>query len=210
MSTETIERGNRLKHCRTMLKKTLKELGTAHQISIGSLSNWESGASPISEKNVHKIISLLAAEGLICSKEWLLEGAGELPYVYTSQSHSADQKESPLNIKNQFLFFKEIESFKNIHPDMLIALVRDDSMLPFLRVGDYVGGPILSKNNYAKEQGNICIVEVKAGEFLVRQFFIREKILLISTTPSTENNFLLLDEEPLRVAPLVFMRRFGE
>ncbi len=84
---KNIERGQRLKHCRTMLKKTLKELGTAHQVSIGSISHWESGSSPISEKNVHKIIGFLAAEGLICSKEWLLEGTGDEPYLYTSSSH---------------------------------------------------------------------------------------------------------------------------
>ncbi|MBA3813514.1 MAG: helix-turn-helix transcriptional regulator [Alphaproteobacteria bacterium] len=207
---ENIERGNRLKACRAMLNKTLKELGTAHHISIGSLSNWESGASPISEKNVHKIISLLAAEGLICSKEWLLEGMGEAPYIYISKSYSPDQKDSSFNLTSQFLFFKEIESFKKSHPDMLIALVRDDSMLPFLRVGDYVGGAELSKADYINEQGNICIIEIREGEFLVRQLFVREKILLVSTTPGIENNFLLLEEEPLRIARLTFMRRFGE
>lgn len=75
------ERGSRLKHCRTMLGKTLMELGVANQVSIGSLSNWESGSSPITEKNIHKIISLLAAEGLICSKEWLLDGMG-MGHIY--------------------------------------------------------------------------------------------------------------------------------
>jgi transcriptional regulator with XRE-family HTH domain len=210
MIIENIERGNRLKYCRTMLKKTLKELGTANQISIGSLSNWESGASPISEKNIHKIISLLATEGLICSKRWLLEGVGEAPYLYTFKPYNTDQKDNSFNLTAQFLFFKEIESFKKTHPEMLITLVRDDSMLPFLGVGDYVGGPELSKADYMKEQGNICIIEIKEGEFLVRQLFIREKILLVSTTPGVENNFLLLTEEPLRIARVTFMRRFGE
>jgi len=204
-----MERGNRLKHCRTMLKKTLKELGVAHQVSIGSLSNWESGASPITEKNVHKIIGLLAAEGLICSKDWLLEGRGEAPYLYTSSTRDAGQKDESFDLTGQFLFFKEIESFKKEHPDMLITLVRDESMLPFLRIGDYVGGPILAKADYAKEQGNICIIEMKEGEFLIRQLFIRDhKILLLAKSPDAENNFLLLDKEPLRIAPLTFMRRF--
>src|SRR5476649_2339998 len=87
------ESGNRLKHCRTLLKKTLQELGTAHQISVGSLSNWESGVSPISEKNVHKIISLLATEGLICTKEWLLKATGDTPYLYTTPKLNEDKKD---------------------------------------------------------------------------------------------------------------------
>jgi transcriptional regulator with XRE-family HTH domain len=205
-----IERGERLKICRTMLKKTLKELGTAHQISIGSLSNWESGASPISEKNVHKILSLLAVEGLVCTKEWLLEGIGEAPYCYTPTSYGESQKDGGFSVTDQMLFFREIESFKKINPNMLITLVKDDSMLPFLRIGDYVGGYPLSKPHYARAQGNICIVEVDEGEFLVRQLFFQEKILLLSTAPDTKNNFLLLEKEPLKIAPLTFMRRFGE
>lgn len=207
MTAQNIERGNRLKFCRTMLKKTLKELGAAHHISIGSLSNWELGSSPISEKNVHKIITLLAAEGLVCSKDWLLEGKGDAPYIYASLSHNEAKQDESFNLTTQFFFFKEIESFKKIHPDMLVTLVRDNSMGPFLRVGDYVGGPTLPKAAYEKEQGNICIIEVTEGNFLVRQFFIRGKILLLSTHPSTENNFLLLNEEPLRIAPVTFMRR---
>ncbi len=208
---KNVERGQRLKICRTMLKKTLKELGSTHQVSIGSLSNWESGSSPISEKNVHKIIGLLATEGLICPKEWLLEGTGESPYLYVSSPHSQEKKDSSFNLTTQFLFFKEIESFKKVHPDMLITLVREDSMMPFLRVGDYVGGPILPKTAYKKEQGNICIVEVNEGDVLIRQFFMRDnKILLLSQYPTVENNFLLLEADPLKVAPLTFMRRFWE
>ncbi len=205
-----VERGNRLKHCRTMLKKTLKELGNAHQVSIGSLSSWESGASPITEKNIHKIISMLAAEGLICSKEWLLEGRGETPYLYSSQVKEGEKGDESFDLTDQFLFFKEIESFKKLHPEMLITLVRDDSMAPFLKTGDYVGGPVLSKNEYEREQGNICIVETEEGEFLIRQFFVRDKdkILLLPKNPDLEHNFLLLEEEPLKIAPVTFMRRF--
>jgi len=204
---KNIERGSRLKQCRTMLGKTLMELGAAHQVSIGSLSNWESGSSPITEKNIHKIISLLAAEGLICSKDWLLEGMGNAPYLYSPLLRE-DKKEESFDLTGQFLFFKEIEDFKKAHPQMLITLVRDDSMLPFLRIGDYVGGSIIAKTDYGKEQGNICIVEIKEGEFLIRQLFVRDKILLLSMMPGSENNFLLLEEEPLNVAPLTFMRRF--
>lgn len=204
-----IERGNRLKLCRSMLQKTLKELGAMHQVSIGSLSNWESGTSSISEKNVHKIIGLLASEGLICTKEWLLEGTGDAPYLYASTPHNLDKKEEPFDLTSQFLFFKEIEAFKKTHPEMLITLIKDDSMHPFLKTGDYVGGIILAKTDYIMEQGNICIVETKKRELLVRQFFIQsDKVLLLSKSLETENNFLLLDEEPLKVARLTFMRRF--
>jgi len=204
-----VERGNRLKQCRAMLKKTLKELGNAHQVSIGSLSSWESGSSLITEKNIHKIISMLATEGLICSKEWLLEGRGEAPYLYSTQVKKGEKKPS-FDLTDQFLFFKEIESFKKLHPEMLITLVKDDSMLPFLKTGDYVGGHVLSKNEYEREQGNICIVETEKGEYLIRQFFIRDqdKILLLPKNPSPEHNFLLLEEEPLKIAPVTFMRRF--
>jgi SOS-response transcriptional repressor LexA len=204
-----VERGNRLKQCRAMLKKTLKELGNAHQVSIGSLSSWESGSSPINEKNIHKIISMLATEGLICSKEWLLEGRGEAPYLYSTQVKEGEKKPS-FDLTDQFLFFKEIESFKKLHPEMLITLVKDDSMLPFLKTGDYVGGHVLSKNEYEREQGNICIVETEKGEYLIRQLFIRDqdKILLLPKNPSPEHNFLLLEQEPLKIAPVTFMRRF--
>ena len=111
MIMKQIDRGNRLKLCRSMLKKTLKELGSTYQVSIGSLSNWESGSSPISEKNVDKIISFLAAEGLICSKEWLLEGTGDTPYLYTPLQSHKGKKEEPFDLTPQFLFFKEISQF---------------------------------------------------------------------------------------------------
>lgn len=205
---KNIERGNRLKHCRTMLNKTLKELGAAHQVSTGSLSNWESGVSAITEKNIHKIISLLGAEGLICSTEWLLEGTGDAPYLYTSSLSQKDTPEDAFDLTSQFLFIKEIEAFKKAHPKMLITLVRDDSMLPFLKVGDHVGGPVVKKDEYKRLEGNLCIVEVTEGEFLIRQFFLKEKILLLSSNAQTSNNFLLLDKEPLTVAPVTYMRRF--
>ncbi len=186
---------------------TLKEFSTAHQVSVGALSSWESGASPITEKNIHKIISLLAAEGLICSKEWLLEGTGPSPYLYSSQAQE-DKKKQPFDLTGQFVFFKEIESFKKAHPEMLITLVRDDAMHPFLRVGDYVGGSPLTEENSAKGDGHICIVEVKEGDFLVRQVFGQgDKTLLLCTNPESKNNFLLLEETPLKIAPVVFMRR---
>ena len=211
MIMKQIDRGNRLKLCRSMLKKTLKELGSTYQVSIGSLSNWESGSSPISEKNVDKIISFLAAEGLICSKEWLLEGSGDSPYLYTPLQSHEGKKEEPFDLTTQFLFFKEIESFAKSHSEMLFSLVRDDSMLPFLTVGDYVGGPILSKGGYTREQGSICIVEIKKEEFLTRQMYLREdKILLLSNNTSAEHNFLLLEESPLKIAPVTFLRRFRE
>lgn len=203
-----IEKGNRLKLCRTMLNKTLKELGAAHQVSTGSLSNWESGVSAITEKNVHKIISLLGEEGLICSKDWLLEGTGEPPYLYTSSPPQKETTEDTFDLTAQFLFFKEIETFKKNHPHMLLTLVRDDSMLPFLKTGDHVGGPVVKKADYKRLEGSLCIVEVNEGEFFIRQFFIKEQILLLSSNTQTNNNFMLLDREPLRVAPVTFMRRF--
>lgn len=204
-----IERGLRLKLCRSMLKKTLKELGATSQVSIGSLSNWESGSSTISEKNVDKILNFLAAEGLICSKEWLLEGTGEAPYLYASALSNEEKNRETFDLTDQFLFFKEIETFKRGHPEMVIMLVRDEAMLPFLRIGDYVGGAIIPRSDYAKEQGTVCIVEVKKEEFLIRQFYTQgEKILLLSHHTSAENNFLLLECAPLTVAPVTFMRRF--
>lgn len=206
-----MNRANRLKQCRSMLKKTLKELGDTHKISIGSLSNWESGASPISEKNVHKIISLLAAEGLICTKEWLLEERGDAPYLLTPSPSFDERKDEPFDITNQFLIYKEIESFKKAHPEMLLTLMRDETMSPFLRIGDYVGGPIISPEVYLKEHGNICIVETEKNQFLVRQLFLQKSyILLLSMNQSTENHLLLLEHEPLSVAPVTFMRRFRE
>lgn len=206
-----MNRANRLKQCRSMLKKTLKELGDTHKISIGSLSNWESGASPISEKNVHKIISLLAAEGLICTKDWLLEGRGDIPYLLTSSLSFDERKDEPFDITNQFLIYKEIESFKKAHPEMLLTLVRDENMAPFLRIGDYVGGPTISPEVYFKEHGNICIVETEKNHFLVRQLFLQKGLIfLLSMNQSTENHLLLLEHEPLSVAPVTFMRRFRE
>lgn len=206
-----MNRAIRLKQCRAMLKKTLKELGQAHQISIGALSNWESGASPISEKNVHKIISLLAIEGLICTKEWLLEGTGDTPYLLSPSASFEVKKDESFDITNQFLIYKEIESFKNAHPEMLLTLMRDETMLPFLRIGDYVGGPIMSPEAYPKESGNICIVETEKNQFLVRQFFLqKDTILLLTTNQNAETPLLLLDCDPLSVAPVTFMRRFRE
>lgn len=202
-----IERGKRLKLCRGILKKTLKELRDTHQVSIGALSNWESGTSPITEKNVHKIMSFLAAEGLIASKEWLLEGQGDLPYVYTPQEDVGSSKPA-FDLTSHFLFFKEIDSFKKNHPEMLVTVVRDDGMAPFLRVGDYVGGPILSKSDYANENGRICILEIQTGEFIIRQLFLQgDKIFLLCVNPKGEQDFLFLEEAPLSVAPLTFMRR---
>lgn len=122
--------------------------------------------------------------------------------------HREAKKDESFDLTGQFLFFKEIEAFKKAHPEMLITLMRDDSMLPFLRTGDYVGGPIIPKTDYGKEQGNICIIEIKEGEFLIRQLFMRDKILLLSLAPDTSNNFVLLEEDPLNIAPLTFMRRF--
>ncbi len=111
-----------------------------------------------------------------------------------------DKKDEFFDLTSQFLFFKEIESFKKGHPEMLITLIRDDSMPPFFKVGDYVGGPILEKSAYGREQGNICIVEIEQGEIVIRQFFVREenKILLLPKNSEAGHNFILLEKEPAR------------
>lgn len=94
---------------------------------------------------------------------------------------------------------------------MLLTLIRDESMSPFLRIGDYVGGPIIFPEAYLKENGNICIVETEKNQFLVRQFFLQKGLIfLLSMNQNAENNLFLLEHEPLSVAPITFMRRFRE
>ena len=79
-----------------------------HAISPHTLSTWEKGKKPVTEKGANKLIEAFAKEGILCSVEWLLHGVGLSPT--TLEDFTSSIKIEEISI---------IEKHKNANPEDL-------------------------------------------------------------------------------------------
>lgn len=94
--------GERIKHVRRDLLRLSREIfSQKHNISAGTLQGWETNRyKKLSESTVEIIIQAFEAEGLSCSKEWLLSGKGKAPH----------KKQKTNGIARKFLFPSRIHA----------------------------------------------------------------------------------------------------
>lgn len=204
-------RAKRLTQLRKLTGLTRRAFAQKYGLSENTVKNWEyAHLAGLSEHGARLMIDAFIKEGIECSINWLLYGKGNPPKRKSADpTLQATIKESPDHAHQTIL--KEINDFKKHHAEAVIYEVKDDSMLPFYRNGDFVAGV----RHYAKDISQLidrdCIVETKSGETLLRT-------LMISNMPRSYNLYAtnqhtrlqrpyLYDVEIVTAAPVIWIRR---
>lgn len=168
--------GERLRRARILAGiTTRREFEKKYRISANTLQGWEQGKNPLSKKGAKRIIEALKAEGVICSLEWLMSGAGVPPRQFEINNqdivsaHDFENFLNHLNLQEEQAIYQELQSFKSHNPNPIIITVPDDAMMPQFHSGDYIGGIRLNKaEDIAAHLGEACIVELADHTILPR------------------------------------------
>lgn len=166
--------GERLRRARVLAGLTTRrEFEKKHHISANTLQGWEQGKNPLSEKGAKRVIEAFTHEGLICSAEWLLRGTGMPPRPYemlrAGVKHEAlDGDMDQLNLKEEEAIYRSTQLFKELYPGAIVISINDDSMQPYYKAGDYVGGAQIPNDQLDKYINQLCILELENNIILPR------------------------------------------
>lgn len=176
---EIQERARRLRFLRKMTRLSMKEFAQLCNLGLTTINYWEQGYSSITERGAKKVIKALREEGIECSSIWLLSGLGtkpkitdpsklskiNYPSVETSSQLIREENSDYLSGKIK----EELNLFQSIHPDNLVYLIKNESMMPLYCKGDIVAGKKLTGKNMELANGIDCIVEIEKNSLEVRR-----------------------------------------
>jgi DNA-binding transcriptional regulator YiaG len=173
-------RGIRLRSLRKITGMVTAPFGKICNVGRTTISSWEQGINPLTERGAKKVIHGVRTEGIHCTALWLLHGIGEPPKIIDQDKlsklnyHTAHTpmhpvvKELPENYYESDLA-KEIALFKASYSENLIHQITDNTMHPCYRPRDWVGGIILPQEALELAHDMDCIVQLKNGIILARR-----------------------------------------
>lgn len=180
--SEPTSPGERLKQARIMTGLSRNKFMKASSLSESSLRSWESGINPIRPSVAYNLSIILEKLGIICTPEWILDGNGECPKLKNTHEESSQTGLAEIGLQ------REICAFNMGNENTVVKIVPDDSMLPFFKKNDYVGGHEFKKPGTLELYSNkICIVEMSDGETLIRKILIDKKNNVASLICTNEN-----------------------
>ena len=201
--------GNRVKSARMLSGHTRKSFADASSISMATLRAWEEPLPKrygLTEKGAERLIEFLNICGILCTKEWLLLGAGPAanfirePFNDCTDKSVWDEEESILN---------DISAFKKNNPTPVVIIVQDDSMMPIFKPNDYVGGTKVVNKEIKKLIGLNCIVEV-SGKTVIRKIIMEKNNLYTLITLNQNHEIhasIMVDVKVESAAEIVWQRR---
>lgn len=168
-------RADRLKRLRKMTQKSRRAFSEAHQISPGTIQNWETARfGGLTEKGAKLMIHALKQEGIHVAFEWLMYGAGSSPDVLQT---SLIEKTLMLRqrAKKQLCFSDalkiELKKFYQLHPNAAHIVIADDAMTPRFTAGQIVAALMLQGTHIQSLVGKMCIVDTALHGRLVREIW---------------------------------------
>lgn len=156
-------RAERLKKLRKMAKVPRRQLAECHNISAGTIQNWESNRCGLTEKGARTILGALRKEGVVCSYEWLMLGIGQEPSVQlegNQAAHTTNDEMATSTITSDLSFYKKL------YPHANSLIIKDDSMSPLLYPKDAVVA--FKLDCWQEAAGKLCILEFSQGYKLIR------------------------------------------
>lgn len=161
----------------------------------------------IAPKDCVSLSVRLQKQGVSCSPQWLLDGSGSAPLSIDSLTSNLEMDLHPMIDKQMDFMFKAIGLFQHEHTRCMTYLLRDETMLPVYKPGDYVGGVPLSLELYPSALNKVCIVETAQGDILVREVIQGSTPRLYSLNSlnpeSTLSAQTIHDQSLARVAPVM-------
>lgn len=221
----------RLKALRNMARLTRDEIEAKHALSAATLKAWENGMAPITEKGIRRCIDIYRKEGVLLTRDWVLEGKGLPPQIsveigrYFASMHdyplhplrpeqynSAKETDTKPNyvVDDQVGMVREASYFKELYKDAVLMIVADEDMGPVYQPGDYIAGKFRYGADVAAVLGSDCIVRLSSGEDILRRVFKgqmkdRYNLACINPTPTAQAP-ILFDMEILAAAPVIWHR----
>lgn len=168
--TGVMERGKRLEMIISMTGLKIIDFAEKSGIGVSTLRNWiNDRGSGLSEKGAKKIINFVVQKGINCSLSWLMTGIGPLPRFDQTLRSEIRDSEAYLSAENGYKkLSQEYNLFLDSYPNSIITVFEDDSMEPFYKAGEHLGGILLEQEKFNEAIGMDCIVVTEQG-VLVRR-----------------------------------------
>lgn len=212
-------RAYRLVSLRKMTRLSKAAFAKKHGISTGNFQNWEGPRyGGLTEQGAKRIIKGLKEEGILCSLEWLMHGAGEGPKI-TEKLYLKDFNTKEFESNNSIItksqeiekITKELQIFRNHNEDILSLLVNDNSMEPKHEIGEYVAGKKYYNLNMINIIDKNCLVQTIDNDILLRRIKKGSKdgIYTLACTNINTNieNPVIYDAKIIAAAPIMWVRR---
>ena len=211
--------GERLRRARVLAGlATRREFEMKYRISANTLQGWEQGKNPLSEKGAKRVVEAFNHEGLICTLEWLLHGTGMPPRPYEMLRMGINAKlDNPtknleqLNLQEEECIYKETQLFREQYQGSIVLTVVDDSMSPYFKEGDHIGGVQVPNETLDQYLNELCILELEHNVILPRllQKGSHDGVYTASCTNPTSKSapLNLIDVKIISAAPIVWHRK---
>jgi transcriptional regulator with XRE-family HTH domain len=191
-----------------------KEFCFKFGISYDTLDAWERGKNPLTLKGAKRIVEALKSVGVYCSEEWLMEGKGFSPRPMNELTSEikASSSDSLSDLEKNLKLSTEVATFTTLNENSIVTLITDDSMLPFYKEGDYVGGIRLKGLEIEKAIDKKCIIELQGENTVVRQLQNEKSIsrytLGVFNKNAVEQKKIVARKNIVSAAPIIWHRSF--
>lgn len=163
--------GERLKYVRSLLRLSRSYLQEKYGLPEVTLKSWENDTTKLTQAGAQRCVEVYRSEGLIVSKDWIMQGIGLDPKQTVTVSHyfaTPTIKELPTE-DDEVAMMRDGNAFKESYPNAVVMIVSNDDMRPFYWPGDYIGGKMRYGDAIETAVNKDCIIYLKNGERFFRR-----------------------------------------
>jgi DNA-binding transcriptional regulator YiaG len=186
--------GERLVNLRQTAGIGRDKLAEHCKISSPTLRSWEIGARTLQPTTAAVLASAFQNYGLLCTAGWILKEEGLNPLTKEAQN------------SEEAYICKEKYRFESFYGEAKIIQVKDNSMSPWIKEGDFAGGIFLKPTEASNFVGEVCIAETS-------QFGMQVRLVERSEAEGRYNLLSFSGKDNIQgveltaVATIIFMRR---
>lgn len=207
---------DRFRYARKLCHLNRTDFCNKHGLNCYTVQSWELGRSFSRTTNVTKFIEALAAEGIVCTEAWLMDGVGPEPFlgspikggVFAPPITPRQLKKKSRNLP-EGLVQKEVALFCDhslkMGMDEVVVQISDDAMAPDYEMGEFIGAWRIPTDQIDYLHHAICLIETTPNHFLVRRL-LREGDAYILMALNKEVPLIRLDQVT-SVAEIIWRRR---
>jgi transcriptional regulator with XRE-family HTH domain len=208
----------RLRYIRSLLGVSRADLERKYGVSQTTIKSWEYGTVKITQEAINRCLSMYRAEGMILSREWILEGVGLEPKTSCSVANyfsSLEEKNLlPPDHRNpqqadELLALSDADLFKKNEDHRVVMMVCSDEMMPFYSAGDLVGGRLRYNEQIQEGVNRNCVVVVEGGIQFFRRVIRNSNggynLVLLNPNRTTQEP-VMFDVPIVALAPVIWHR----
>lgn len=210
--------GERFRLARELSPLSRKSFCAKHDLNWYTVQSWELRRNFSRGVNVSKFCEALAAEGIICTEDWLIEGIGPKPYLESSQEASAyappiTSRQLKKHTSNyiESLIQEEVALFcdhsQKIGRQGVAIQISDEAMKPDFEYGEFVGALTIPEDKINHFHQVVCLVEAKPHHFLIRRLLKEGDTYILLAT--NKDYPLIRLEQITSLGEIVWRRRLS-